>query len=144
MRQQLGQQYLCATSPPAPPERIVIVASDSGVASAARVLAAIPGAEKTSIVRVGGPSDRRRSVWALVPIWDRLEATQPASDAPGSMVSVDLPQGRGQTCPRLRIQLAPRDRVNPEMQAWAEQAVQRYGTDRVVIRYGLSVETAAG
>jgi hypothetical protein len=131
----LGRSYLCLTLS-AHPERTVIVARRSAIPAVRRILRRIPGATRTTEIRLGNP--RRREA-DLARIERALEESISRVPRLEDAVSIAPEQThRRDVCPRISLGLADDAGKDPFVRRWAKDVVRRYGDDRVKIDYGIN------
>jgi len=128
-RSSLGHGFSCALTPKGGPPLLIYVASALLVPSGRKLLKQIEVPDGK--VRVGY---HQRNQLTLKQISDRIHHTEP-QDTNGTGIEIGQTSSRGTACPRVQIGLVDRDDVPANVRAWADQAVRRYGTQRVRINY---------
>ena len=121
---------------PRRPERIVFVTDQRAAQIARNVFRGVKGAAKTSAARIADRQNRRRSSATVNQIQTQLQRSKPDVDRRGGDIGVWLGNDGSTTrCPPVVIALDARADVAPEVLRWAERSVQRWGADRVKLRF---------
>lgn len=128
---EIGPSYACAVVAGERRSRrrlLIYATSDNGVKRAKELRQQLRHPRRTEVRHTA----RRYRATTMERTRALVIGSQPHGPEPAA-IALESPLGRSR-CPRVEITLLPKGEASPELERWAKDTRDRYGTDRIVIR----------